>query len=316
MSAPLLILGWSSLARRHLVRAATTSGCFDGIEVASLSASPQTVDDDRVTKVHDHYANALETSSAETVYISLVNSEHAVWARQSIESGRHTIVDKPLALSLDETSELEALSRKAEVALVESTVWSFHPQVTRITEIFEQNKPTRVVVQFSMPPFADDNFRWQKKLGGGALHDLGPYAASAARIFCETPPDTLDAQVHAVKDQVPVSFSLLATWADGRSLSGHFGFDTEYINHIDLLAPGVRVSCARIFTTPHDFENQLQVSLSNTDASETIQAADAFGTFFTQVMQSIDNGSAQAWRDAFLADATFRNRLNLACQEA
>src|SRR5688500_20280379 len=79
------------------------------------------------------------------------------------------------------------------------------------------------------------NFRYRECYGGGALWDLGPYAVSVGRILFGGEPTAIAGQVltRGGPDDVDTAFNLAATYSDGRSAVGHFGFNTVYRNRLD-----------------------------------------------------------------------------------
>ena len=44
---------------------------------------------------------------------------------------------------------------------------------------------------------------------------------------------------------------------------GHFGFDTEYKNHINILSANYCIDTDSIFTIPDNLENEIKINLSN-----------------------------------------------------
>ena len=297
-----MILGASNLAQRQLIPAALASGCFEYVEVASRR--PLTLDN--CNHIYPSYEKALTKSKADLVYVSLVNSEHATWVKRSLESGRHTIVDKPAFLTHNETVELTTLAVTNNLLLAEATVWTQHPQIDKLLSLFEKcsSTPSRAVALFSMPPFAPENFRWQKKLGGGALYDLGPYFASTGRLLFGSAAELVSANIHQWhNNEVPLSFSVQATWSGGGSLVGHFGFDTEYINRLEVLNSKMHIILNRAYTTPHDLKNTLTVSETNKSRSELCDAGNSFSQFFIRIVNDLKINSYQHWYQDMLDDS-------------
>lgn len=309
----LLILGASNVAKKQLIPAALSSGCFSDIEIASRKE----IDWEESKQCYRGYAKALELSKADWVYVSLVNSEHAKWVKQSLESGRHCIVDKPAFLDHAVTIELCALAEEKNLMLAESTVWTEHPQISHLISQFEATgtAPTKAVALFAIPPFAEDNFRWKKELGGGAIYDLGPYFSSTGRLLFGGAASSVKADILKWHDNVPLSFSVQALWPNGESLVGHFGFDSEYINRLEVLNEKMHITFNRVYTTPPDLENSLFVSEGNKQRVETAEAGNSFNNFFKSVFDDCHSQSFQKWREAMLDDSKTLNLLISATKE-
>lgn len=310
----LLILGLSNLVRRRVLPALHDLPGLEGIDIASRhGAAGWDRPDWLVGETFSDYSAALERSSAEVVYVSLVNSEHGPWAHAAVESGRHVVVDKPAFLGLGESERALELADKRDVCLAEATVWGYHPQIELMKRVFEesQSEPTRISLSFSVPPLDPDNFRYCRSLGGGSLWDQGPYAVSVGRVFFEHPPQTVDCHILSSggADQVDTAFSMLATYSGGRSVVGHFGFDTAYRNRLEILGGNVVVEADRAVTIPPDIENEVRVTTDDGTAVKIAPAANPFRLFFDRVSQAIEASDWQAFGDHLLADARALQRL-------
>jgi predicted dehydrogenase len=264
--------------------------------------------------VFDDYDRALAEGSAELVYISTVNADHGKWVEAALKRGRHVIVDKPAFTSLEEAQRLVELAQRSGLCLAEAVVYTHHPQVAMARELFAQAEisPTRLTAVFSFPPLDAGNFRYKKGLGGGALNDLGPYAVSVGRFFFGEPPREILARIHGHSGEVESSFSLLATYPGGRCVAGHFGFDTEYCNRLQLLGPGASVELDRVFTPPTDEPLDLTVRRSNKVEKRTAPAGDTFASFLLEVTEAIEGGRADGFARTLLADAEVLDRLRKA----
>jgi len=73
----------------------------------------------------------------EAILIATPVSTHFDLAKASIESGRHTFVEKPLAASVEEAEILVRLADRAGVTLMVGHTFEFSPPVVRIKEIIE-----------------------------------------------------------------------------------------------------------------------------------------------------------------------------------
>ena len=306
----LLILGLSNLVRRRVLPALQEIDGLDRVDIASRRGATDWQRPDWLSgEIYHEYDEALQRSSADAVYVSLVNSEHGRWARAALERGFNVVVDKPAFLGLDETARTLDLASKHERCLAEATVWAYHPQINLMKTF--QDQPTRISVAFSVPPLDPGNFRYCRSLGGGSLWDLGPYAVSVGRVFFGEPPDTIDCRVLSVggDENVETAFSMLATYAGGRSVVGHFGFDTAYRNHLDILSHDLSVEADRVFTIPADVENEIRITSATDSQLKKAPAANAFRPFFERVFQAIEAHDWRGFSSDLIADAESLQRL-------
>ena len=96
---------------------------------------------------------------------------------------------------------------------------------------------------------------------------------------------------------------------------GHFDFNTEYRNCINILGPGMSVDIDRVFTTPSDVENGLKVHSHNNTKIHKTPAADSFSIFLQRVCDSISENRHHSFIETLLSDATALHRLRKAAQE-
>jgi NDP-hexose-3-ketoreductase len=307
-----LVLGYSSIARRRVLPALAAIG-IRHVDVASRSGSGNvSLPEGLSGSVFNDYADALRQSEAELVYISTVNSLHAELATASLDGGRHVVIDKPAAVDLMDVTRLVELARQKGRLLAEATVYGYHPQFATARSVFEEAncQPTRLVAAFSFPPLPPENFRHRADLGGGALLDLGPYAVSVGRLFFNEPP------LEIICRDSYSAFSLLATFSEDRSLVGHFGMTTGYINRLEVLGPDATVTIDRAFTTTPEMACNLYVSLHNEHRSIKVPPADSFAIFLRAVIQAIESGDTQPFAEVMLADAETLNLLRDSCKLA
>ncbi|MCO6412165.1 MAG: Gfo/Idh/MocA family oxidoreductase [Thiogranum sp.] len=314
-----LVLGFSNIARRRALPALLDIPSISAVDIASRhGADTKELPGNWKGHLYNDYATALSESNADIVYISLINSLHETWAESALRSGRHVIVDKPATLSLAATERLLALAKSTGVCLAEATVFSFHAQFDQIAGLLDNDTPvTRLITAFSFPPFAASDFRNFPEFGGGALLDLGPYAAAASRLFFSAHPRNLVCRINSrhAETGVETAFSILATYPGGGSYVGHFGFDTEYQNRLMAFGPGISVTLDRAFTTPPEMENAIELKQNNAPRTVRVPACDAFAGFFRYAVESIEKRDWGALNDTLLQDATFREQLQISASE-
>ncbi len=305
----ILLLGYSDIARRRVLPALAAHGIVT-IDVASQNAAGVTLPDGVGGRVFRHYREAIAESNADLVWISTVNSQHAELAQAALDAGRDVVIDKPATTSLDEARGLVEIAAKRGRMVAEATVYPFHPQVAAALRLFAEagSSPTQLLAAFSFPELPPANFRHDPDLGGGAFLDLGPYALSIGRVFFDDRPRQILCQ--------PITgdrgFSLLITYSEGRSLVGHFGTTTGYVNRLLLLGPHVSLTIDRAFTTPPRSICRLEATVANVARTIEVAPADSFAEFFRAVRIALTQGDHQSFLATMLADAEARELCRVA----
>ena len=297
----ILILGFSNIVKRRVLPALVDLGSVSRIDIASMhgvdrAQLPATWKGD----LYDDYATALKNSNARLVYISLINSLHEQWAESALLERKHVIIDKPALLSLAATRRLLTIASKLDVCLAEATVFNCHPQFDTILGMQnDASRFTRVITAFSFPPFAPTDFRNYPELGGGALLDLGPYAAATSRLFFSDAPSNIVCRINSrhPETNVETAFSILA-------------------DRLMAFGPGISVTMDRAYTTPPDLENRIDIKQANKSITTTASACDTFIRFFKYAIDCIECHDWRSLADAMLQDAAFRDQLLLSvCEE-
>jgi xylose dehydrogenase (NAD/NADP) len=134
-------------------------------------------------RVADRYDAVLEDPRVDAVYIALANDAHLPWTVRALEAGKHVLCAKPLGLSAAEVSQMTSTARRCGRLLVEALWYWWHPRTRRAAGLVADGALAQVhhvETAFCFRGVRSDNYRWNPRMGGGALHDVGPCAVSAA----------------------------------------------------------------------------------------------------------------------------------------
>ncbi len=165
---------------------------------------------------YDDYDGMLAGDLIDAVYIALPNSMHADFSIRAAQAGKHILVEKPLANSVEEAQAMIAAARGSGVFLM--TAYRLHNEpgtLALLDRIRSGAIGTPLIFQsvFSFQ-MASGNHRLKARHWGGPLQDLGVYCLNAARhIFGEEPVRAL-ASRHQPRDDSrfdEVEASLAAT---------------------------------------------------------------------------------------------------------
>lgn len=306
--ASIMFLGYSNLVKGRILPILKKAG-FTEVSIAKYEG--QSWDDDYKNcelpvKCYDSYDEGLANFQGDVVYISTVNSTHVEYGKKSLQAGYNTIIDKPATATYDEAIELVELAKSRCLFIGESTVYLEHPQLKTIKKIYSDNGdfPKMLTVHFTMPPFKPENFRYQKSLGGGAIMDTAPYAVSVARYFLGGEPEQVFCIVNERQaDGLDIEYSLLMQYSDGKSMIGHFGFNTEYINQLFLMGNRTNVTVNRIFTIPDNLENELVVNHLNESSKVITPSGNNFELYLKNALEIIRNHNYDDAYQSMLSDA-------------
>lgn len=132
-----------------------------------------------IPRAYGSYAQLLSDRSVDAVYIGNTTNLHYQTIKMCLSAGRHVICEKPLTMTEAEAAECFELASRKGLFLMEA-MWSrFMPKSRKVREWISDGRIGRIISMHAtignyIPKDPDNRF-YSKKLGGGALYDLGIY---------------------------------------------------------------------------------------------------------------------------------------------
>ena len=166
----------------------------------------------------------------------------------------------------------------------------------------------KVDVNFTIPKPKSNTLLSSKKFKGGALMDMGPYAAAIARIFFNEKIDSYKINTTKGKDNLITSFTLLIKYKSG-VYSGKFKFGGSYKNILTISNTVCYVSISRVFSPPTDQRLNLITKNRKNKITFKIKKDDCFGNFFDEVILNIKKKRFNFYIDRIKFDNNFRNKI-------
>ncbi len=268
------ILGAANIATRSVIPAILElPEIYDFVGVATRNISKeQELTSKFSCQVFEGYDSILYKDIIDAVYIPLPNSLHFQWVKESLQKGIHVLVEKSLAMSLEEVTELTHLSNKKNVALVENFQFRFHTQLQVLKKQLESNiigELKYMRSSFEFPPFPDKtNIRYDANLGGGALYDAGAYPVKISQIILGNDIDVKASSMHIDRTMGVDIYGGAFLKQKNSSLFSEisFGFDNYYRCNVELFGTKGIISTERIFTAPPGFEPSILIKVAGEDS--------------------------------------------------
>ena len=301
----ILILGYSSLVQRRIAKTLSSNN----IKFCIASKSSPKKEKNTYGWFRDYNA-ALNLSRADIVYISLPNSLHYYWAKKALEKGYHVIVDKPLTENSKQAIHLIKIAKKKRRLLSEATFFNYHEQFNEAVKNVGGIKNIKFVnANFAIPLPKQNSIRMSKKLSGGCLMDMGPYAAGTARLFCSGKLLRLDKILVRNKKGLVVSFAILGKFTN-TTFSGFFCFGGEYQNNLIIASDKEHVELNRVFSCPPDKNMKIIIKRNNKFYNKRIKKDNSFKNYLTKILESINQKKYSFYYKTILQDINFREKIN------
>jgi predicted dehydrogenase len=185
-----------------------------------------------IPRAYGSYEALLADPDIEAVYIPLPNAMHVEWSIRSLEAGKHVLCEKPLARDPADVERAFDVAAAHERILMEAFMWRFHPQTLQLQLLVDNLSPIeRIDVKFGFTPTDSADVRLSRKLGGGALMDLGCYCVSAARLLAGEPERVVGRQTIG-GDGVDVHFEGELVFANDLRATFECGLDMDDVDEL------------------------------------------------------------------------------------
>ena len=194
--------------------------------------------------VYEDVDELIADKSVDVIAITLPTPMHADVAVQALESGRHVICEKPMALRLRDCDRMIRAAAKAGRTLMIAQCVRFWPQYEKIKQIVDDGGVGDVKVvtlrRLSEPPdHSVGNWLLDHKLSGGAILDMHVHDIDYAHCLLGVP-DNIHARGH--KGPSGGIDQVTATWgyADGRYaiVEGGWLFQAPWPFEMQILVQG------------------------------------------------------------------------------
>ena len=289
------VLGCANIAERFIIPTLKEMGEFNLAGIASRTKEKaDSFAKEFNTKAFYSYESLLEDSSLDAVYIPLPNSIHFEWIKKALEQNLHVLVEKSMACEYEEVIELNNLAKEKGLVLIENFQFRFHSQLQYIKDVVDSCKIgelRNIRASFGFPPFSDDdNIRYKKELGGGALLDAGAYPLKISQIFLGSDIAVQSASLEIPKDkEVDIWGSAYIKQNNGNLASQiAFGFDHFYQNSIELWGSKGKIYTNRIFTAAPGFKPIVEIETNDGKESVNLSSDHHFKNmlkhFYTKII--------------------------------
>ena len=127
----------------------------------------------------DDLDSLINTSGCEVVDICLPNFLHYEATLKAAAAGKHIIIEKPLAVTLEEADEMIEACRKAHVKLMYAEELCFAPKYERVRQMVQQGAVGEVYMLKQAEKHSGPHSDWFYDVnlsGGGVLMDMGCHA--------------------------------------------------------------------------------------------------------------------------------------------
>jgi predicted dehydrogenase len=188
------ILSTARIGTEKVIPALQRGACCEVTAIASrdLQRARQAASRLGIPKAYGSYDELLHDADIDAIYNPLPNHLHVPVSIQALEAGKHVLCEKPLALTSVEAQQLvDAAQQHPRIKVMEAFMYRHHPQWQQARSLVREGDIGELrTIQSFFSYFNDDphNIRNDRRLGGGALMDIGCYPISLSRFLYDAEP--------------------------------------------------------------------------------------------------------------------------------
>ncbi len=259
----------------------TIDTVVDAERVAREKAKAQTfIDEYKGGKIYDSYAALVDSDNIDAVYLPLPPALHYMWAKIVLESGKHAFVEKPFTTDAVDTADLIKIAQTKGLAIHENYMFIYHNQLKALNDVVTSGEIGDVRlyrITFGFPRRAQNDFRYNKTLGGGALIDAGGYTIKYASYLLGPSAKITTAHLNYIPE-FDVDIYGSATMVNDKGVTAQlaFGMDCDYKCEIEIWGSKGTITSNRILTAPTGFTPKYVIKKNQDYETRNLPSDDAF----------------------------------------
>jgi dTDP-3,4-didehydro-2,6-dideoxy-alpha-D-glucose 3-reductase len=230
-----IALGVLGCSRHAVVAMLRPSRTVEGLEVRAVAsrtaqAARTFARQHGIDAAFDDVQSLLSCTTIDAVYIALPNDLHEPSALAAVRSGKHVLVEKPLALSTAGCRAVLKASEQAGLVVLEGIMVQHHPYQTWVREWLEEPRHgalRRIHTHIALPI---DGTRVQRMpstaRGGGVLRDIAPYWLQFLQVAGSLCSVDVDVRLHVDKgarDVIATARLIMQTGLEATLSADYFG---------------------------------------------------------------------------------------------
>ena len=301
----------SEIAFRRFLPALKEAGCFEyaGVAIASkeefVGATDEVLAKERAKaqifvdsyggKIFEGYKTLIHSDNVDAIYLPLPPGLHYKWAKETLAAGKHILCEKPCTTALATTEDLLKDAEAKSLAAHENYMFAFHDQLKAVDDIVNSGEVGDVRlyrISFGFPMRAQNDFRYNKALGGGALLDCGGYTFKYASMLLGPTAKMKYAQSNNIDGfNVDMYGSAALVNDDGVTAQVAFGMDHNYKCELEVWGSKGTLYTNRILTAPAGFVPEVIIRKRNEEEKRNLPEDDAFKKsilHFSKCIEDVD----------------------------
>lgn len=285
------ILGCANIAKRSIIPAILSIPEFELTAIVSrtLSKAKEFAMLFNCEAI-EGYQNLLDRKDIDVIYMPLPTGLHEEWVLKALEAGKHVLVEKSLAMSYTSAQLMVKNAQEKGLLLMENFMFLYHGQHHFVKQLLADGKIGELRCfrsSFGFPPLANDNFRYNKALGGGALLDAAAYTVRASQLFLGNDLTVAASNLNNENTEVDIFGGAYLKSKTGTFSEVAFGFDNFYQCNYELWGSKGKITAHRAFTPSPDFKPTITLEIQGEVFNHEVNAENHFVNLLNEFKRCI-----------------------------
>ena len=180
---------------------------------------------------YDSFDAAVTAPGVSGVYVAAPNSEHYESVCRALVLGKPVLCEKPLGLNAAQVREMTALAKENDLFLAEAMWTRYNPVIRTVCNWVKSGMigdVSHIEAGFAAATdFDPANRRFDPKLGGGAILDVGIYPIAFVQMIYGDSPVSADVCAKLAPTGVDSRVTALLDYGEGRTAGIFAAVDTQ-----------------------------------------------------------------------------------------
>lgn len=322
MNLKIGILGCGRIAQKAMIPALNSSKVAELLMIGSrFSKKAKKYSKQFGCKYYGTYEDVLKNKDVEVVYISLPIGLHEKWVIKAAEAGKHILCEKTSTTSFKSAKKMVKSCKKNNVRIMEAFMFKHHPQHKKVKEIIENNELGELLTFYGMygsPFFDKKDMRLNKKLGGGALNDMGCYPISASRMIFNEEPKSVYCKFKkdTTLDDVDVKADITLNYSNGKVAFCSASYSAYYQTNYSCWGTKSYLKVNRAYAVYSNMKTNISKSIDDDTSEEIIiKAVDQTKLMVESFCKGIFNEKNQDFEKDLLLQAKVMDAARISDKE-
>ncbi|MCU0358870.1 MAG: Gfo/Idh/MocA family oxidoreductase [Cyclobacteriaceae bacterium] len=154
---------------------------------------------------YQNFDSVANNPDIDVIYVVLPPSMHAEYTIRAAKAGKHVWCEKPMAMTVQECQSMIDACKASKVSLAIGYRMQHEPntqQIIRFRKELTYGKVLRIEAAAGYFDGRSNHWKQQKKMGGGAMYDMGVYPLNATRYSTGLEPIAVSARQSTTRPQI------------------------------------------------------------------------------------------------------------------